>query len=90
MPATGRTYSSRDFNQDIAGAKRDAREGPVIVTDRGEPAFVLMTHAHYAAMARHRKTLLDLCADPDPETDFDFEIDRSDFPEPKFLDVEAD
>ena len=40
-------FSSREFNQDTAGAKRAAGEGPVFITDRGEPAFVLMSIADY-------------------------------------------
>ena len=39
--------SSREFNQDIARAKRAANEGPVIITDRGRPAYVLMRHETY-------------------------------------------
>ncbi len=49
MPQT--TLSSREFNQDIAAAKRAAKEGPVVVTDRGTPAFVLLTHAEYRRLA---------------------------------------
>lgn len=90
MGVASRIYSSRDFNQDVAGAKRAAREGPVIVTDRGEPAFVLMTHADYTAMAGKRKTLLDVCADPNPEADFEWEPEKLAFPEPRFIDIEAD
>lgn len=37
------TFTSREFNQDTAGAKRAAAKGPVFITDRGEPAFVLMS-----------------------------------------------
>ncbi len=42
MPIT--TIPGRKFNQDVAGAKRAADEGPVIITDRGEPAYVLIRH----------------------------------------------
>ena len=38
---------SRRFNQDIAGIKRAADEGPVIITDRGNPAYVLLTCEYY-------------------------------------------
>ena len=37
------TMTSRQFNQDASGAKRLANEGPVVITDRGRPAHVLMT-----------------------------------------------
>ena len=39
--------SSRDFNQDVGKAKRAASKGPVIITDRGEPALVLLSIAEY-------------------------------------------
>ena len=38
------TISSRDFNQDVSQAKRAAEAGPVVITDRGRPAFVLLRH----------------------------------------------
>ena len=43
--------SSRAFNQDTSAAKRAAEQGPVVITDRGRPAYVLMT---YAACERSR------------------------------------
>ena len=43
--------TSREFNQDLAAAKRAAKEGPVIVTDRGKPAFMLLSHAEYRRLA---------------------------------------
>lgn len=47
------TISARQFNQDVGGAKRAAARGPVVITDRGEPAFVLMTIDDYR---RHELT----------------------------------
>lgn len=52
--------SSREFNQDLARAKRAAVEGPVIVTDRGAPAFVLMTYDEYCRLAGPACSILDL------------------------------
>jgi prevent-host-death family protein len=64
MPKT--TISSRELNQDLASAKRAAVSGPVIVTDRGEPAFVLTTHDDYQRLAkRTRISLLDALARTD-------------------------
>lgn len=37
------TLSSRGRNQDIDRAKRAAKDGPVIITDRGKPAHVLLS-----------------------------------------------
>jgi prevent-host-death family protein len=41
------TLSSREFNQDSSGAKNAANKGPVIITDRGKPAHVLLSFAAY-------------------------------------------
>ena len=34
--------NSRDFNQNPTAVKKKAKGGPVIITDRGEAAFVVM------------------------------------------------
>lgn len=41
------TVTSREFNQDVSAAKRAATHGPVVVTDRGEPAYVLLSIGEY-------------------------------------------
>ncbi len=43
--------SAREFNQYLAKAKRAAQDGPVIITDRGRPAHVLLSYEAYEAMA---------------------------------------
>ena len=64
--------NSRVFNQDIAGAKRAAQKGPVVVTDRGEPAYVLMTHAEYKRLRGNQPSIAELLAHPESEhIDFD-------------------
>ena len=45
------TISSREFNQDVSRAKRAADSGPVIITDRGRPAYVLMRYDTYRPLA---------------------------------------
>lgn len=70
------TVSSREFNQDLAKAKRAAKQGPLTITDRGKPAYVLMKHEDYLRLSGHRKSLVDMLADDRPEADFDFEIPR--------------
>jgi len=39
--------SSREFNQDTGGAKKAAERGPVFITDRGQPSYVLLTFDAY-------------------------------------------
>lgn len=41
------TFTARQYNQDASGVKRAANDGPVIITERGKPAHVLMTIAAY-------------------------------------------
>ena len=64
--------SSREFNQDVSRAKRAANKGPVIITDRGEPAYVLMRHDAYKRLAGDGATLCELLYYPGAdEIDFD-------------------
>ncbi len=44
--------TSREFNHDVSAAKRAAKDGPVVITDRGEPSHVLLTYADYQRMTR--------------------------------------
>lgn len=53
------TLSAREFNQDVSAAKRAAADGPVVITDRGEPAYVLLTIADYNQM-HDRRTLVEI------------------------------
>ncbi|WP_299969332.1 type II toxin-antitoxin system Phd/YefM family antitoxin [uncultured Roseobacter sp.] len=39
--------TSREFNQNVSKAKRDALSGPVFVTDRGQPSHVLLSYDEY-------------------------------------------
>ena len=54
--------SSREFNQDVSRAKRAADKGPVIITDRGEPAYVLLSHAAYRRLTGKAPSIVDLLA----------------------------
>jgi prevent-host-death family protein len=60
MPVT--TLSSREFNQDTSGAKKAAKRGPVVITDRGRPAHVLLSIEAYQRLVGKQKTLLDALA----------------------------
>jgi hypothetical protein len=71
MPQT--IMSSRAFNQDLAGAKRAAKHGPVVVTDRGEPAYVLMQYDAYRRLAGVKGQSLADMLHQDEGSGFDFE-----------------
>ena len=61
---TTTTLSSRQFNQDAGKAKKAAAQGPVIITDRGRPAHVLLTFDDYQKIAGSRGNIADLLAMP--------------------------
>lgn len=58
------TLSSRQFNQDAGKAKKAAQAGPVIITDRGRPAHVLLTFDEYKKLTGDRTKIADLLAMP--------------------------
>jgi prevent-host-death family protein len=61
------TLSSREFNQDTSKAKKAARTGPVIITDRGRPAHVLLSIEHYQSLVAPATSIIDLLAAPGAE-----------------------
>lgn len=65
------TMTSREFNQQTSRAKSAADKGPVVVTDRGEPAYVLLSYAEYAKLEAPAKFLsaADALADPSARPD---------------------
>lgn len=67
--------SSREFNQDVGRAKREADKGPVIITDRGEPAYVLLNHETYRRLAGKEPSIVDLLGD-EATKDIEFEPPR--------------
>jgi hypothetical protein len=69
------TMTSRDFNQDVSQAKRLAGQAPLVITDRGQAAFVLMTHAEYLRLTGGAPSILDLLDHPE-SADFEFEPER--------------
>jgi prevent-host-death family protein len=58
------TLSSREFNQDTARAKKAAADGPVVITDRGKPAHVLLSIEAYQRLTGKRGTIADLLVMP--------------------------
>lgn len=59
------TISSRDFNQDVGKAKRASNIGPVIITDRGQPAHVLITMEEYKKLTGKKESIVELLAMPE-------------------------
>jgi prevent-host-death family protein len=72
MPIT--TFSSREFNQDTSRAKKAAGDGPVIITDRGRPAHVLLSIEDYRRLTGEGGTIIDLVGMPPGVEDVELEI----------------
>ncbi|VXC62459.1 Antitoxin [Oceanicaulis sp. 350] len=58
------TVSSRELNQDLGAAKRASKSGPVIITDRGKPAHVLLSIEDYEQLTAQHVSLVDALALP--------------------------
>ena len=56
--------TSRTFNQQVSKAKRDAAKGPVLITDRGRPAHVLLTIEEYQRIAEKEASIVESLAMP--------------------------
>lgn len=69
------TLSSREFNQDVGRAKKAARQGPVFITDRGQPSHVLLTIEEYRKLTGKGMSLAEAIGDP-ASSDFDFDPPR--------------
>lgn len=67
--------TSREFNQDVSAAKRATAKGPVIITDRGEPAYVLLRHDAYRKLLGKGPKITDLLSQPGAE-DVEFDPPR--------------
>lgn len=79
------TMTSREFNQDTARAKRAAKSGPVIITERGKPAFVVLSIEEFERLEAMQgvsdtpnspQNLAEALADHSPGGDFEFEPPR--------------
>ncbi|XXN64865.1 type II toxin-antitoxin system prevent-host-death family antitoxin [Enterobacter ludwigii] len=67
--------TSRAFNQEVSRAKRAAEEGPVYITDRGNPAHVLLTFEAYKKLTGSNRSIVESLAMSDG-VDIDFEPER--------------
>ncbi|MDH6592222.1 prevent-host-death family protein [Variovorax sp. TBS-050B] len=77
MPVT--SISSRDFTRDVAAAKRAAAKGPVYITNRGVPEYVLQRIEDYDRDRGQGEMSLLALMDSLPDTgNLDFEPPRAD------------
>ena len=66
------TMSARDFNRDVSAAKRAADHGPLVITDRGRAAYVLLSASDYEELT-DKRTIVDWLQVDD---DIDFDPER--------------
>jgi prevent-host-death family protein len=71
------TLSSREFNQDTGRAKKAAAQGPVFITDRGKPAFVLMSIEAYQRAMGAGGSIIDAVGSPAGVEDIEIEFPSS-------------
>lgn len=67
------TISSREFNQDLGRAKRAAASGPVVVTERGAPSFVLLKFSDYQKLGKPERTAAEALSCPEI-ADIEFDL----------------
>ncbi len=72
---TIKTVSSREFNQNVSKAKKDAEQGPVVITTRGKPAHVLLNISEYQELINGQLKIADLLALPGAE-DIELEMPK--------------
>jgi len=66
------TVTSRELDRNAARAKSAAKAGPVFVTDRSRPAYVLLGIEDYRRLGGEHRSLLDALSTPGL-ADIDFE-----------------
>jgi len=72
--STVTTMSAREFNRDVSAAKRAADHGPVLITDRGQVAYILLSASDYEELT-DKRSIVDWLQ---TEDDIDFEPGRLD------------
>lgn len=72
---TQTTLTGREFNQHVSRAKRAADDGPVVITDRGKPAYVLLSHDEYSRLAGRKRNIVEMLRMPGIE-DIEFDIPK--------------
>jgi len=69
------TFSSRVFNQDVGKAKRAAQNGPVFITERGNPSHVLLAFSEYKKITNKSRNIIEVIS---MDEDVGFEPSRAD------------
>jgi len=70
--------SSAELNRDVSRAKKATNKGPVIITDRGKPSYVLLGFEDYQRLTQQKSKTASSLAMPDIAdiADIEFEPPR--------------
>jgi len=70
-------FSSREFNQHVAAAKKSASaDNLVYILDRGQPTHVLLSIEKFRELSGQTQNILEMLAMPEA-AEIDFEIERA-------------
>lgn len=69
-------FTSREFNQSLSKAKKDALSGPVFITDRGRPSHVLLSYVEYERMTSNSPNIVQALSMPGL-SDIEFEPEKA-------------
>jgi len=75
---TVHSFTSREFNQDVSAAQKAAQDGPVFITDRGRPAYVLLSLDEYLRLTNKGPSIVELLSMP-AAADMEFEPPTASF-----------
>ena len=64
--------TSREFNQDVSGAKKITNNGSVVITDRGRPGHELLNVEDYQRLTANDQNILEMLAMTNAD-DIDFD-----------------
>jgi PHD/YefM family antitoxin component YafN of YafNO toxin-antitoxin module len=73
--STPSTLTGREFNQETGKAKQYAEAGPIFITDRGRPSYVLLSIRDYRRLTGTNRNIADLLSLPGTE-DIELESPR--------------
>ncbi|KST58934.1 hypothetical protein AO398_19575 [Methylobacterium sp. GXS13] len=80
------TFTSREFNREPDRIKRDAADGPVIITERGRPIMAVLPYDAYERLKASPGNILD-ALDMEGVGDIDIDFTRpATFPRPATFD----
>lgn len=65
--------TAHDFDRDVSAARRAASQGPVIITDRGQPSYVLLSIEDYRRLLAEERSIIEWVSAAD---DLDLEPGR--------------